>query len=318
MRPGPRRLGALVCLLLAPGFARAGAPDVKAIVLGIAQDGGVPHTGCARACCETARRNPLRAQRVASLGLVAVAPDGSRQVFLIDATPDFRSQLDDALGPGGAAARPAGLPLDGILLTHAHVGHYAGLIYLGRESAGARGVPVFATARMGKFLAENGPWKRLVDLGNIKLLTLAPGVAAQLAPGLSVTPLRVPHREEESDVVGFLVTGPRRKLLYIPDIDAWDKWDQDIAALVSAVDVALLDATFYAPTELPGRSLAEIPHPLVPATMDRLAEAARRGARVLFVHLNHTNPALDPGSAERREILRRGFDVAADRMELPL
>jgi len=318
MATGARALWAL--FLLAPvAGAHGGTPaSVKAIVLGVAQDGGVPHVGCARACCESARRNPLRAHRVASLGLVVVAPDGTRSVFLIDATPDFRSQLDDALGEGGAAGRPAGLPLDGILLTHAHVGHYAGLIYLGRESAGARGVPVFASARMGRFLAENGPWKRLVEAGNISLKELTPGVAQQLAPGLSVTPLRVPHREEDSDVMGYLVAGPQRRLLYIPDIDSWEKWETDIAQLVSSVDVALLDATFYSAAELPGRSLAEIPHPLVPASMDRLEDVARRGTRVLFIHLNHTNPALDPASAGRREILRRGFDVATDGMELPL
>ncbi len=97
------------------------AVQVQAIVLGVAQDGGVPHLGCSRDPCEAARRDPARAQRVAALGLV-VSGDGASQYFMIDATPDFRSQVDTLLGDQ-RANRPAGRPLDGILLSHAHIGH---------------------------------------------------------------------------------------------------------------------------------------------------------------------------------------------------
>ena len=326
IRPQAAALAGASALLIWPAGAsettRVGAVEparsVYAQVVGVAQDGGLPHVGCSKTCCQAARKDPSRVQRVASLALVAAEAGSADRVFLIDATPDFRSQLDSALGPSGFEARATGLPLDGILLTHAHVGHYAGLIYLGRESAGARGVPVHATARMASFLSGNGPWKRLVEAGNIALKVLEPGRGVNLAPGLTVEPLRVPHREEESDVVGYLVAGPSRRLVYLPDVDDWGRWDRDIAQIVASVDVALLDGTFYSPRDLGTRSIAEIPHPMITATMDRLQEQVRLGRRVVFIHLNHSNPALQTDSAERMEMSRRGFEVAADGLRLSL
>jgi pyrroloquinoline quinone biosynthesis protein B len=210
------------------------------------------------------------------------------------------------------------LPLDGIFLTHAHIGHYTGLVFLGKESMAARGVAVFGTRSMRTFLSSNGPWKRLVADGNIDLKPLASGRRIELDAGLSIEPLRVPHRDEESDAVGFIVRGPGGSLLYIPDIDSWDRWERDIESLVRSVDVALLDGTFFSAEELPGRPMEEIPHPLIRKSMARLEPAVRSGARVIFIHLNHTNPALRPGSAERLEVESRGFEIAEDGMELPL
>ncbi len=302
-----------------PGNGPAPASTkVRAVVVGIVQDGGLPHLGCTKQCCERARRDPSLAQRVASLALVHDAPGAARRVFMIDATPDFRSQVDSALGEAARLSRPAGSPIDGILLTHAHIGHYTGLMYLGRESMAAKSVPVWATRRMGDFLSANGPWRRLVAGQHIQLRSLEPGVAVTLAPDLVAEPLKVAHREEESDAVGYIVSGPSRRLLYIPDIDDWGRWDRDIAALVRTVDVALLDGTFYGPESLGTRSIAEVPHPYMTATMDRLEPLVREGKRVIFIHLNHSNPALAADSGERRLIEQRGFEVATDGLELEL
>ena len=139
-----------------------------------------------------------------------------------------------------------------------------------------------------------------------------------LSAGLSIEPIRVAHREEESDAFGFIVTGPKRRLLYIPDIDAWERWDKDIAAVVATVDVALLDATFYSPGELGDRPMADIPHPFVLDSMKRLEPLARQGKRIIFIHMNHTNPALVTASPERAEIERRGFEVARDGLRFDL
>jgi pyrroloquinoline quinone biosynthesis protein B len=239
---------------------------------------------------------------VACLGIVA-----GEQRFLIDATPDLHSQLE-TLNTGRALADRS-RPVDGILLTHAHMGHYLGLLYLGREALAARGVPVYVTPRMAAFLRTNGPWSQLVTLGNIELREIEPGVPFTLAKGLQVTALLVPHRDEWSDTVGFRLSGPSRKLLYIPAIDKWEKWDRRLEDEVEAVDVALLDGSFESATELPGRSILEVPHPLVEETVRRL-EGRRRGA-VSFIHLNHTNRLL--ADAEAVRLLReRGFAVARD------
>jgi pyrroloquinoline quinone biosynthesis protein B len=242
--------------------------------------------------------------------------DVSGQRFLIDATPDLASQLE-SLNAGSRPRAPSDprRPVDGILLTHAHVGHYAGLMFLGREALAARGVPVYATPRMAAFLRANAPWSQLVALGHVELRELAPESELALTPRLRLTARRVPHRDELSDTVGFLVRGPRRALLYVPDIDKWERWERPLDAELDSVDLAFLDGTFLAADEVPGRSLAEIPHPLVGETMARLAARPALAGRVLFIHLNHTNALV--WDLERRRGLAP-FRVARDGEEHPL
>jgi len=279
-------------------------PAVRARVLGIAQDAGVPQLGCSRSGCVAARRDPSRARRVACLG-IAGGPSGG--AFLIDATPDIRSQ-----------AAELGAPIGAILLTHAHVGHYTGLMYLGRESMAARALPVHATARMAAFLRANKPWSRLVEWGHVELRPLEAGRSVALAPGIETRPFTVPHRDEDSDTVAFIVSGPAKRLLYVPDTDAFDRWERPLASVLGEVDAALLDGTFFDAGEIPGRDPAEVPHPLIRATIDSLRSAAPSRCRVIFTHLNHENPALEPGSAAEAAIRGAGCEVAWEGMELAL
>ena len=302
-------LSAISLLSVSLWFSVVAADPVHAVVLGIAQDGGVPHIGCTQQLCVRARQDPSRRQRVACLGLAA----GEKR-FLVDATPDLPSQIESL--NAGRTLLDRGRPVDGILLTHVHVGHYTGLMYLGREALGAHGVPVYATPRMATFLRTNGPWSQLVTLGNIELREIEPGRPFSPTEGLTVTPLSVPHRDEWSDTVGFRIAGPNRALLYIPDIDKWEKWDRRLQDEVATVGVALLDGTFESESELPGRSLLEIPHPLVGETAARLM-GKTGGADVRFIHLNHTSRLLWDDDA-RRALAGRGFRVAADGEEFPL
>ena len=103
--------------------------------------------------------------------------------------------------------------------------------------------------------------------------------------------------------------GARRSLLYLPDIDRWDAWDRDIVDVVSDVDVAMLDATFYSANELPGRDVSDVPHPLVTDTIQRLRHLAA-GRRIVLTHMNSSNPVLDEGSPQRNAVLAAGFEVA--------
>jgi pyrroloquinoline quinone biosynthesis protein B len=311
MRFGQVFLSFVLCASVPLWFVSVGSASgrVYAVVLGIAQDGGVPHIGCREDPCVAARRHPALRRRVASLGLV---DERSGRRFLIDATPDLPAQLESLYQGRGWADR--GRPVDGILLTHAHVGHYTGLMYLGREALGARAVPVYATPRLAGFLRGNGPWAQLVSLGQIELRDLTPGQAVSLSAELTVTPFLVPHRDEYSDTVGFRVRGPSRALLFIPDIDKWERWDRRLEDEVAEVDAALLDGTFLEAGEVPGRGLAEIPHPLVEETAARLSGSRRN---VLLIHLNHTNRLLwDEGA--RRRLEARGLRVAREGQELPL
>jgi pyrroloquinoline quinone biosynthesis protein B len=296
----------LLALLLArilPLPAPVASPDAPtAIVLGIAQDGGVPHPGCHQALCVDARRDPGRRRLVASLGLLDPLA-GKR--FLIDATPDFGEQME----------RLGGLP-DGILLTHAHVGHYLGLAQLGREVLGARRVPVYCTPSMAKFLRENRPWSRLVSLENVEIREIAFDREFPLSDRLHATAIRVPHRDEDSDTAAFLIRGPERRVLWLPDIDKWEKWDRSLTDLLSDPSLtAFVDGTFFSADEIPGRSIAEIPHPLVPETAALVGPAG--AGRLFFVHLNHTNRLLWDLPA-REPLARAGLGIAVEGQRLPL
>ncbi|HEX5134376.1 MAG TPA: MBL fold metallo-hydrolase [Thermoanaerobaculia bacterium] len=296
---------AVLIALAAGGGPAPAAPAPVAVVLGVAQDGGVPHLGCRQAFCMEARRDPSKRRLVASLGLIDPAA-GKR--FVIDATPDFPEQVD----------RLGGLP-DAILLTHAHIGHYLGLAQLGREVLGAKRLPVYCTPSMARFLRENGPWKRLVALENIEIREIASNVEFELTPSLRATAIPVPHRDEDSDTVAYLVSGPSRRLLWLPDIDKWEKWNRRIEEIVRASSLlAFVDGTFFSADEIPGRSIRDIPHPLVPETVARFGGTAPAPpSQVFFVHLNHTNQLLWDPSA-RRDLERKGFGIAQEDARFPL
>lgn len=285
-------------------------------VVGTVQDGGFPHAACEHAACRAARDADER-RYVAGLAIVLPA---SGRVFLIDATPDLRAQLDllaDVRRP--PADRVDRAPVDGVFLTHAHVGHYLGLAFFGFEAIHTRGLPVWATPRMAGYLRSNGPWSQLVDLENVELRELTLGEPVELGEGVSVTAVRSPHRDEYSDTVGFVVAGPDASVFYLPDTDSWDAWDRPLAEVAGEVDVALLDGSFFSLDELPGRDVASIGHPLIRDSMSRLADLVASGAtQVVFIHLNHSNPVLLDGSAEREEVEAAGFAVAREGDEIPL
>jgi pyrroloquinoline quinone biosynthesis protein B len=272
-------------------------------VLGIAQDGGYPQAGCTAEHCLRHWRGEEDKRHVVSLGLTDQA---SGQNWLFEATPDFTTQLEQLQQASGSTN------LSGIFLTHAHMGHYAGLLQLGREAMGAKGIPVYVMPRMKKFLENNAPWSQLVALGNIKLILMEQDKPIQLTPTLRVRPLQVPHRDEFSETVGFRIETSEKSLLFIPDIDKWPLWEKDIRAEVARVEVALLDATFYQEGELPNRNMSEIPHPFVAETIalfSPLPAAEKR--KVKFIHFNHTNPLMLEGP-ERDAVKQLGFEVATE------
>jgi len=281
--------------------------DPFVLVLGIAQDGGVPQAGTKD---HPAWSDASARRLVVSL---AVVDPATSERWLFEATPDLREQLHrlDAAFPVNATPG-----LAGVFLTHAHMGHYTGLMFLGYESMGASEVPVYAMPRMREYLRTNGPWDQLVKYRNIDLRELVDGKPTKLNERLTVTPFLVPHRQEYTEVVGFRVEGPHRSFLFIPDIDSWEEFDEAgtrIEDLIASVDVAYLDASFYANGEIPGRDMSGFPHPKITHSMQRFSTlSADEKAKVRFIHLNHTNPALLSGSEARRVIERNGFRVAEE------
>jgi pyrroloquinoline quinone biosynthesis protein B len=266
----------------------------RLVVLGTVQDGGFPHAGCVCVACADARRVPAHARRVSSVGLVGT----TGRTLLVDATPDFPAQ---AAALAAAAGRERIAP-DVIVLTHAHVGHYVGLAWLGREAMGTKGLTVRCTGAMAAFLRTNRPWSHLVERGEVSLERLQPGDPLAF-DGLEVRAFLSPHRGEDTDTLGFEITGPTREALYVSDADVFPP---ALVDRIRGVDVALVDGTFYGPDELPHRDILAVRHPFVKDSVRSLGGG--RG-EVWFTHLNHSNPLLRPEPAAR-PVLPRGFGVA--------
>ncbi len=280
-------------------------------VLGVVQDAGYPQAGCYEPHCMPGWQDPKLRRGATSVALVI--PESSRK-YLFEATPNLPSELYFL----EQEAPSADFELAGIFLTHAHIGHYAGLMHLGHEAMSASGVPVYAMPRMTEYLKSSGPWSQLVAYENIVLQPLEDRGIVPL-DSVDVTPFLVPHRDEFSETVGYHIVGPDKSAVFIPDIDKWTEWDTDIVEVVSSVDYAFIDATFYADGELPGRDMSKIRHPFVEESMAALESLPpEQRARVWFIHMNHTNPLLDADSDESQLVTAAGFNIATegDRFEL--
>lgn len=305
-----RSLLALLALLSC-GIASATEASFLRI-LGIAQDAGYPQANCYQPHCNRAWEDSALRR---TTSCIAVIDPASKTKYLFDATPDIREQLYRL----NQDAPDSEYRLGGVFLTHAHIGHYAGLMHFGHEASSTRNTPVFAMPRMHEFLSNNGPWDQLVRYSNVKLHKLEDNREISMAGGITVTPFLVPHRDEYSETVGYRIKGPRKTAIFIPDIDKWQRWSVDIRALIRSVDYALLDATFFADGELPGRDMRKIPHPFVAESMALFEDfTEEEKSRVIFIHMNHTNPLLIDGSPEQAEVERRGFRFAREGMRLEL
>jgi pyrroloquinoline quinone biosynthesis protein B len=287
--------------LIATLFA---ADHSKVIVLGIAQDGGIPQIGCTQKICSTVKHF------VSSLALI-----DQNSLFLIDATPDLRQQHAELMKRYPAASRPN--LFDGILLTHAHMGHYTGLLHLGKESISTKKVPVWCSAEMAAYLTRNHPWSLLVSNGNIELRTFESEKPIQLG-SFTVTPFAVPHRKEFTDTYGFIIKDSENSLVYIPDIDSWDAAREKISTLISNCTYALLDGTFYSGNELPGRDMRLVPHPTIESSIEFFKALPQFQCKIYFTHLNHTNPLLDSSSPESSAFGKTAFQVAQEWHEFKL
>lgn len=279
------------------------------IILGTLQDGGSPHIGCENECCKNADPN----KKVVSLGVID--PVNNKR-FLFEATPDISTQLSILNKSLNGVNGPSP---DGIFLTHAHVGHYAGLMMLGREAMNSKTVPVFAMPKMKTFLENNGPWNQLVSLHNIELKSIEKESWQNITSSIKVKPIIVPHRDEYSETVGYVIEGPGKKILFIPDIDKWEKWNYNIIALIKEVDIALLDGTFFSNDEVAYRKIEEIPHPLVSESLKLFENLSQKDKnKIYFIHFNHTNPLLNSNSNASKTLAGKGFHIASMNMKIEL
>ncbi len=275
------------------------------VVLGTVQDAGSPHIACRKECCVNLFENPDASRKVVSLG---VLDHDNHQTFLFDATPDISTQVK--ILKKQASWEATELPTC-IFLTHAHIGHYSGLMYLGKEATNASHIPTYVMPKMKAYLENNGPWSQLVSNKNIDLHPIENKSTLSMTSNLKVIPWQVPHRDEFSETVGYKIIGPNKSVLFIPDIDKWEKWDTNIVEAISEVDYAFLDASFFDGNELNTRDISQIPHPFVVESMalfETLSESEK--AKIHFIHFNHTNGLLDIDSEQSKKVFKNGYNIA--------
>ena len=279
-------------------------------IIGNVQDAGLPHIGCQHKFCKE-KFNEYEQHFTTS---IAVVDPQDKKYILFEATPDIPYQLNYL---EKEIFNQFLLP-ESIFITHAHIGHYTGLMYFGREALGAKNIMVKVLPRMSNFLKINGPWSQLVDINNIKIQKLNFGSKTNELRNITVTPIQVPHRDEYSEAAGFIIKGKNKKALFIPDIDKWEKWDKNLKQLVDEFDYLLLDATFYDSKEI-NRDINEIPHPLVTETINLLDDLSSEDKnKVYFIHMNHTNLMLDPRSDLTKLVTNKGFNIARLGLKLSL
>lgn len=284
--------------------------DIELVVLGIAQDAGFPQANCEKENCQLYWEGKVEKRHATSLALI---DHKTGKYWMFEATPDFKYQLHEIKRISQNASQ-----LSGIFLTHAHMGHYTGLMHLGREAMGANNIPVYAMPQMKSYLEANGPWSQLVNLENININPLKQNLSIQLNNRISVTPFLVPHRDELSETVGYKIETDSTSVLFIPDINKWNIWEKSIVDEIAVVDHAFIDGTFYNQNELPGRDMNEIPHPFIEESL-KLFENLNvpEKSKIHFIHFNHTNPLI-LDSSERKEVEQLGFNVAFEGLRLKL
>lgn len=283
--------------------------EVILSVVGTAQDGGLPQANCFCENCKRAMEDPKYKRTAASLAIIL--PEENKW-HLIEATPDLREQMARLQMRYGLESKL----MSSIFITHAHIGHYPGLMFLGKEAINSRKLPVMAGSKMKKLLEKDAPWSQLTALENIVVQEIKDRQPVRVSSEVTVTPVTVPHRNEFSETFAFWIKGPNKQVLFIPDIDRWEEWEIDIREAVKEADICFLDGTFHSPQDLAniGRDYRQVPHPLMTETMELLQDLVGE-TEIYFTHLNHSNPVLYRDGALRKEIEAKGFYIADEEME---
>ncbi len=261
---------------------------MKLRFLGTAQDGGIPQAGCS---CKNCLQYPRSASSIVLLN--------NNDAIVFDITPDFRAQWSRL-----CKVFPA--ELKSIYLTHAHWGHYGGLPLLGQEAWNIKKLPIFMSEEFSKFIQTNEPFKTLVTNNNIIIHKIEDGLESKH----NIVPINVPHRQDFTDTFAFSFELNDRKVIYLPCLDYFD---DRVIGIIQSHDLAILDGTFYSDDELPERDITKIPHPRVSDSIDTFGDMADR---IIFTHLNHSNPIANPNSELRQQMESMGYRIAEDGLEI--
>jgi pyrroloquinoline quinone biosynthesis protein B len=290
-------------------------------VLGSAAGGGSPQWNCGCPVCAAVRARPGLTRTQSS---VAVSVD-RRRWFLINASPDVRTQIEAFPGLHPHAGDRT-TPVAAVLLTDAELDHTLGLLLL-RE---ARALCVYATPAVHKTLSDgSGMLRTLERYCAVEWRAVVPDADVSLADGLSCRAFDVPTTKQarfdlgvdHGRVVGYRLTDERSggTLVYLPGMQAMTP---ALRAVIEGCDCLLIDGTCWRDDELIRLGLAhktsrEMGHLPINGPDGTLAQLPSLGVgRVIFVHMNNTNPILLADTPERRIVKDSGMEVAMDGLEV--
>ena len=272
--------------------------NIRAMILGIAQDGGVPHPGCYCDTCQFYWDNQI----VLSPSSLAIIDE--KQLHLFDVTRNLDRQL----------RKVGNKNVTDIWLTHGHIGHIDGIGLFGKEVMNLKNVRLHASELMIKLIENTPKWNKLIEDKILIPIQFNSNESMQISENLKITPIRVPHRDELTDTHAFMINGPEKSLLYLPDHDTWeetlDMVQQDSVIEwfdFLGIEIVLMDGTFWSKNELSRQD--DVPHPPVLESLERLGNVKGKELEVFFIHFNHTNPLLIPKSNEIKKLLDSGCKI---------
>jgi pyrroloquinoline quinone biosynthesis protein B len=299
--------------------------------LGTAAGGGFPQWNCACRNCHGVRSGTLRATP-RTQSCIAISAD-NRRWFLVNASPDVRAQVE-SFPPLWPAEGVRGSGIAGVLLTNADLDHTLGLLIL-RE--GGR-LLVHAPASVRRSLTEDFPvagvlghycgidWREPpTELAELRDASGAPsGLQYAAIPLAGHPPRYARHRGPSTgDVVGyrFVDAASGTSVVCMPDVAAID---ERAMRAIAGCDLLLLDGTFWSDDEMAragvgATTAAQMGHLPVGGAAGSLGRLSALGARrVVYVHINNTNPILVEDSDERRAVETAGAVVGEDGMEFDI
>lgn len=295
---------------------------MRIIVLGAAAGGGLPQWNCGCQNCNDARRGDIPEMTQSS---VAVSADTESWVVL-NASPDIRAQLASIPQMHPPALR--GTPIKSVVLTNGDIDHIAGLLTLREKTP----FDLYATAA-GMEIIESNSVFGVMDPELIARRQITLDEPFTPAPGLTMTPFAVPGKvalflegdtlnlqEVGEQTVGLLIDSAAGRAAYIPGCASIPDWLLD---RLEAVDLLLFDGTVWNNDDMQRtgtgvKTGARMGHIPLNGPDGSLARLSGVNARKMFIHINNTNPILQPDSPERAEVRAKGWDIAHDGMEISL
>lgn len=256
---------------------------------------------------------------------VAVSMDG-RSWVVLNASPDIRAQL--AALPAMHPPSLRGTPVSAVVLTNGDIDHIAGLLTLREKTA----FDLYAT-KAGLDIVTSNSVFRVLDPDLVRTHTIGLDTDFEPLPGLKITPFAVPGKvalflegdtvnlEELGDqTVGLMLDGGEQSVAYVPGCATVPEWLLD---RLQGVDLLLFDGTVWnndemAQTGTGVKTGVRMGHVPLNGQHGSLASFSAFDARKVFIHINNTNPILQPNAPERAEVLARGWEIAADGMEINL